>query len=106
MANEELTAYLAEELTNKRQRLERVEAVLEKAPRYSVQLKTIQGRQYYYKKYREKGKVKTDYLGPASKDVRKLQEDSERLKELSKEARDLRREVRIMEKQLALARKL
>ncbi|MHC4872708.1 MAG: hypothetical protein ACYTFY_12775 [Planctomycetota bacterium] len=105
MADNELRAYLSDELANKQERYNRVQEYLNANHSFSIQIKTIQGRKYYYKKYRKGKKVITDYIGPVTTDISKLKEAVEKIKQLKKENRDLAKEIKILKKQLELTKK-
>lgn len=56
-------------------------------PKGTIFIKTISGNNYYYLKYRQKNKVKTDYLGKdenAAQDIAKKIEERKHLQEIIK----------------------
>jgi len=106
MAQEELKAYLQEELLNKGQRLSRIEDHLAQTQLFSIQQKRIHGRSYYYKKYRRGSKVISEYLGPVNRDISKELAEAERLRQLKSERRRLQKELIVLEKQLVLANRI
>jgi hypothetical protein len=73
-------------LKEEKQRNKRLQDVYEKElsslPKGSIVVKRISGNDYYYLKYRQKNKVKTDYIGKDEKMLVNLKRDIERRNEL------------------------
>jgi hypothetical protein len=85
-------------LKEEKQRNMRLQDVYEKElsslPKGSIVVKRISGNDYYYLMYRQKSKVKTDYLGNDEKMLVNLKRDIERRNELINVLKRLKIEYR------------
>lgn len=63
-------------------------------PKGSVVVKNVSGNNYYYLKYRQGNKIKTDYLGNDEKKVKKVKRDIEKRKHLQDVLKRLRLEYK------------
>jgi len=73
---------LAEEKQRNLEMQKRYQQEIISLPKGSVIVKHICGKDYYYLKYRENYKIKTDYLGKDKKKVEKIKNDIEKKKYL------------------------
>jgi hypothetical protein len=63
-------------------------------PKGTVIIKNVSGNEYYYLKYRQNEKIKTDYLGKDIKAVESVQREIEKRKHLQNVLKRLRAEYK------------
>jgi len=63
-------------------------------PKGSIVVKNIAGNDYYYLKYRQDNKIRTDYLGKDEKAVKKIRREIEKRKQLLEVLKRLRLEYK------------
>jgi hypothetical protein len=63
-------------------------------PKGSIIIKSVSGNEYYYLKYRQNQKIKTDYLGKDAKIIESVQREIEKRKHLQEVLKRLRVEYK------------
>jgi hypothetical protein len=75
---------------------------LEQLPKGSIHRKKIKGGVYYYLYYRDKDRVRAEYIGNDPGKVQNLQEQIARRKTLVLSIRRSREDIRLLEKAIKL----
>ena len=94
---------LREELKTAKEKLDFYQAGLRELPRGSLRIKVIKGREYFYLKYRDGLKTKTDYIGklPDNADaIENLKLNIEKRKRFEKNIKTVSEEIKYLERAL------
>ena len=109
MGLEANVVYLEEEIANLQERIEAIRSFLQDNPSASIYRRSINGKIYYYKKYRQGRKSVSEFLGTGSFDFkgasRKLKVENEKVKKAKGQLARLKKELSALKKQAKIARK-
>lgn len=95
----QIKAVLQEELNTSVSMLQKFEMQLNQLPKGSIVEKEIGNQKYHYRAYRDKDKVKFDYLGRLSpKKLAQAKTEHRNRKRLAKSIRDLKKQIRYLKK--------
>lgn len=109
MGLEANVVYLEEEIANLQERIEAIRSFLQDNPSASIYRRSINGKIYYYKKFRQGGKSVSESLGNSSFDFkessRKLKVENEKVKRAKGQLVRLKKELSALKKQAKIAKK-
>jgi len=101
--------YLEEEIASLQDRIEAIRDFLKANPSASIYRRSIKGKIYYYKKYRQGEKSVSKFLGGNDFDLkeaaRKLKAENEKVIKAKKQLAKLKKEILALKKQAKIARK-
>jgi hypothetical protein len=101
--------YLEEEIRNLRERIVSIRNFLKSNPSSSIYRRSINGRIYYYRKYRKGEKSVSEFLGNNGFDfkeaARKFKAENEKINKARRQLAGLKKDLLTMEKQVRIARK-
>lgn len=109
MAIESNIVYLKEEIKNFQERIDSIVDFLNQNPSVSIYPRAINGKIYYYKKFRKNGESVSEFVGNEKFDIRnekkKLEVENRKIRKAKFKLMAFKRAKKAMEKQLKIAEK-
>lgn len=109
MGLEANVVYLEEEIANLQERIAAIRSFLQANPSASIYRRSINGRDYYYKKFRKGSRSISESLGNGDFDFKGaskiLQAENEKVKRAKAQLARLKKELLALKKQAGIARK-
>lgn len=109
MGLEANVVYLEEEIANLKERIEAIQNFLLANPSVSIYRRSIKGRIYYYKKYRQGSKSISKFLGSGNLNIMKISKEinseNRKIKKAKMQLAILKYQMVALNKQARIARK-
>jgi hypothetical protein len=109
MAIEANIVYLKEEIKNFQERIDSIVDFLNQNPLVSIYCRAINGKIYYYKKFRKNGESVSEFFGNEKFDIRnerkKIDAENRKIRKAKFKLMAFKRGKEAMEKQLKIAQK-
>ncbi len=109
MGLEANVVYLEEEIANLQERIESIRDFLHANPSASIYRRSIKGKIYYYKKYRQGEKSVSEFLGGDGFDFKgaskNLKSENGKVKKAKEQLARLKKEILALKRQSKIARK-